>query len=351
VNMLTISASTRRDEDGPGAFELLTLGKPVRRWFERREVVLGSAALLVLATFALRELVSSRGEMLGLLYVIPVALVGLELGLRAGVAAALGALLLVAVRPPSSDPALDALGLVMRGIALLSVGAIAGRFSDRMRTTQARLQYHFRSAGHVLDVHERERRGIADQLHEQAAQAMAAALLLFGRLEPETLDQLTHAQVHDVRESVRDCIGQLRRLAATLRPPVLDELGLVPALERLIDSRDGEGRRPTALHADGLSNRLPPDTETLAYRAIEEILGCVSGRITVRMRLQPQETLRIAIEGSLSEHVHPDELDPMLATTRARLEIVGGAMSSSHAHGRVAVVAQVPVADPVPLGR
>jgi glucose-6-phosphate-specific signal transduction histidine kinase len=335
-------------EHGRGAFEL-TLARPVRRWFERRAVVLGSAALLTLATFTLRELASSRGEILGLLYVIPVALVGLELGLRAGVAAALGALLLVAVRPPSSDPALDALGLAMRGIALLSVGAIAGRFSDRMRAAQARLQEHFRSAEHVLDVHERERRGIADQLHEQTAQTMAAALLLVGRLERDVVDGLTQAQLEQVRDSVRHCIGDLRRLAVSLRPPVLDELGLVPALEQAFERHGGTAPRAIAFGTDGLPERLAPDTETLAYRVIEEILGKLCGAIAVHIALdRGAARLRVAIDGACCERTRPDELDAVLTTTRARLEIVGGGVSSSRLGEHVAVAAEIPLAEPAP---
>lgn len=333
-------------EDGQGAFELLALARPVRRWFERREVVLGAAVCLTLVTFVLRELASSRDEILGLLYVVPVALVGLELGLRAGVAAALGALLLVAVRPPSSDPAVYALGLAMRGIALLSVGAIAGRFSDRMRAAQAHLQDHFRSAGHILGVHERERRGIAEQLHEQAAQAMAAALLLVRCLESQAPDRLAETQVQEVRDCVCDCIAHLRTLAATLRPPVLDELGLVPALERIVESRGGHDRLLIALRPEGLPGRLPPDTETLAYRAIEEVVECLSGTITLGIALGPRGVLHIKIEGESGERLAPDELDAMLATTRARLKIIGGVMSSSHAGVRMTVLAQIPVTAP-----
>lgn len=311
--------------------------------------MLGAAICLAAATFALRELVSSRAEILDLLYVIPVGLIGLELGLRAGVAAALGALALVAVRPPSADPAMDALGLAMRSVALLSVGAIAGHFSDRMRAAQANLQEHFRKAGHILGVHERERRGIAEQLHEQAAQAMAAALLLMGRLQASDRDELTQAQLEEVRRCVRDCIAHLRHLAATLRPPVLDELGLVPALERIFESRPAQDRLLVALDADGLPERLPADTETLAYRAIEEVVQCMAGTVTVHIGLEPP-VLHVKIEGAPCE-IGPRELDAVLATARARLEMVGGGMSSSSAPEHMTVAAHIPMGAAAPAAR
>lgn len=324
-----------------GPTKAIAQALPARSWFERRVVVLCAAACLTIVVFVLRELFHNSLEALGLLYVVPVALVGLELGLRAGVAAVLGTLLLVAIRPPSGDASINALGLATRGVALLSVGVIAGRFSDRMREAKERLQEQFRSAGHVLGAHEQERRGIAEQLHEQAAQTMAATLLLVGHLDRGPLDQMTRAQLEEIRQSVRHCIAHLRELASTLRPPVLDELGLVPALERIVESRKDGTTLAIDIQSDGQIGRLPLDTETLAYRAIEEVASCMSGAIHVHMARQ-ESRLAIEIEGLPSEEIPEHERDVRLATTRARLEIIGGTMTSSFAGGRLAVAAQIP---------
>lgn len=304
--------------------------------------MLGAAVCLTVIVFVLRELSNNRFEALGLLYVVPVALVGLELGLRAGVAAVLGTLLLVAIRPPSGDASVNALGLATRGVALLAVGVIAGRFSDRMREAKIRLKEQFRSAGHVLGVHEQERRGIAEQLHEQAAQTMAATLLLVGHLDRGSLDQLTQSQLEEIRQSVRHCIAHLRELASALRPPVLDELGLVAALERAVQSREDGTTLAVELRSNGQSGRLPLDTETLAYRAIDEVMSCMSKEIVVRMARQ-ESRLTIEIEGSPSEQAPDRKRDVRLATTQARLEIIGGTMTSSLADGQIAVSAQIPI--------
>lgn len=328
--------------DDRGAAGALAPEPQERSWFERRAAVLGAAACLTVIVFVLRELSNNSFEALGLLYVVPVALVGLELGLRAAVAAVLGTLVLVAIRPPSGDPGVDALGLVTRGVALLAVGVIAGRFSDRMREAKIQLKEQFRSAGHVLGVHEQERRGIAEQLHEQAAQTMAATLLLVGHLDRGSLDQLTQLQLEEIRQSVRHCIAHLRELASTLRPPVLDELGLVPALERAVQSREDGTTLAVQLRSNGQPERLPLDTETLAYRAIDEVMSCMSGEIVVRMTRQPS-WLTIGIDGSPCEQASDQERDVRLATTRARLEIIGGTMTSTLAGERIAVSAQIPI--------
>ncbi len=74
---------------------------------------------------------------LGLLYVLPVMLVALELGLAGGLAAAAPAIVLLA---GDHGQELDALGVATRSVALVAVGAIAGRFSDRMRAAFFREQ-------------------------------------------------------------------------------------------------------------------------------------------------------------------------------------------------------------------
>jgi len=121
----------RRRAAGPGP----TLA--VRGRIESRIVVLGAAAGLFATIFALRQ-TSDLADTIALLYVIPISLVALELGLTAGVAAAAFALGLVGVWALTTHGALGAVGVFTTGAAYLAVGAVAGRFSDRMRNVQRR---------------------------------------------------------------------------------------------------------------------------------------------------------------------------------------------------------------------
>ncbi len=348
---------------------------PARWWPERRSFVLGTAALLFVATFVLRELVTTdEDSALGLLYVIPVALVGLELGLRAGAAIAVAILLLVALYRTPGSASLNAVGIVTRAVALLSVGVLAGRFSDRMRAFQERqsqllavehekaallgelngmhrrLQDQFRNAGHVLDIHEQERRGIAEQLHEQAAQAMCAALLVVGRLERDIVDELTQAQLQRVRHSVNECIAELRRLAANLHSPVLEELGLQPALERLLEREHATGARAVDLHGQDELPPLPADVEISAYRVIEEALGALAGQVDVGIRVDSAplgSVILIEARTAAAEERHErlarrDSVAAELHRTRARLEVVGGSLNVSLTSEGLLMTASIP---------
>ena len=108
-----------------------------RRWPERRAVVLVVAAAAFVAVSAAMRTVDDPALALGLLYVLPVMLVALELGLAGGLVAAALAIALLA---GNAGQELDALGVATRSVAFVAVGAIAGRFSDRMRAAHGREQ-------------------------------------------------------------------------------------------------------------------------------------------------------------------------------------------------------------------
>jgi len=111
---------------------------PVRAWIESRIVVLGAAAGLFATIFVLCQSSGNVTDAIALLYVIPISLVGLELGLTAGVACAALALGLVGVWALTTHAGLEAVGVLTRGAAYFAVGAVTGRFSDRMHNIHRR---------------------------------------------------------------------------------------------------------------------------------------------------------------------------------------------------------------------
>jgi signal transduction histidine kinase len=111
---------------------------PVRGWTETRIVVLGVAASLFAAVFVLCQTNSNLADTIALLYVIPILLVAVEQGLLAGVACAAFAMGLVSVWALSTHNSLEAVGVLTRSASYLAVGAVAGRFSDRMRDVHRR---------------------------------------------------------------------------------------------------------------------------------------------------------------------------------------------------------------------
>lgn len=323
----------------------------------RRLIALAVAAILFAAVFAISTQNSDADDAIGLLYVVPVAIVGLELGLEAGLLAAAGALGLVGVWVALRHPEVDAVGIITRAVAIFSVGALAGRFSDRMRAqaglnteleqARSRISEQFRSAHRLLDHHEGERGEVAQQLHEQVAQTVAAAMMALSLIQRDSGEgRLSHREIEALRLHMRDCLEDLRRIANTLRPAVLVELGLVPALERLCVENADRAGKPITLRAESRLEDLPTGIQTTAYRTVEEALRVLNAAAEVSTRRdEHHKMLTIAITSGSGKSRDP-ELEKKLAATRARLDLLGGTLHiSQQPRGEVgvALVAEIPL--------
>src|SRR5450755_2799326 len=122
---------------------------PVRGRLERPPVVVGSAVALFVAIFLARQLNPHGADTLTFLYVLPVALLALELGLRGGLAAAAVAVGLVLLSATSDTIHLGAGDVLIHAATLFAVGRVAGHFADRMRL-RPRLQQQLLESGLAL---------------------------------------------------------------------------------------------------------------------------------------------------------------------------------------------------------
>lgn len=239
---------------------------------------------------------------------------------------------------PDSTPSKPLAGEHDQGVLLAELQRARRRLADQLR-----------NAGHILDSHERQRRGIADRLHEEAAQTMAAALLAVGLLERGAAGELPQSQLEQVRRSVRDCIVNLRELAGSLRPACLEELGLLAALERISELERERASRSITFSSQDLSGRLPAEVEASSYRVIEELLNALSGVLAVHVTLAVEGgRLRVVLasgdHGASTHMAIDDELDRRLTTARAHLELLGGTLLvTSGTDDGVRLVADIPL--------
>ena len=124
----------------------------------------------------------------------------------------------------------------------------------------------------IVDAQELERRRLARELHDETGQALSSILLGLRALDEKVESAVARAAVADVRELVVATLHDVRRLAIELRPKVLDDFGLVPAVDRLTETfgaQTGIGIRFESSLAD---ERLPPEVETALFRIIQESL-------------------------------------------------------------------------------
>lgn len=145
----------------------------------------------------------------------------------------------------------------------------------RLRQTQTDAEAQRETLSRVIETQERERRRIAQDLHDRTAGGLTSVLFALRRLERDVGDDGRRALVSEAREGVAAAIEDVRDLIADLRPKVLDDFGLGPALERLCETtvrRSGLAVRPEL--GDGLDH-LPADVATAVYRIVQEALGNV----------------------------------------------------------------------------
>ncbi len=128
----------------------------------------------------------------------------------------------------------------------------------------------------MIETQERERRRIAQDLHDRTAGGLTSVLFALRRLERDAVGEEQRAQLAEARLGVAVAIEDVRDLIADLRPKVLDDFGLGPALERLCETigrRSDLGVRCEL--GEGL-DALPPDVATATYRIVQEALGNVA---------------------------------------------------------------------------
>jgi signal transduction histidine kinase len=88
----------------------------------------------------------------------------------------------------------------------------------------------------VVRAQEQERQRLARELHDETGQALTSILLGLKPLEDALGDHPARSAVAHLREQAVSALQDVRRLAVELRPAVLDDYGLVPALERLTEA-------------------------------------------------------------------------------------------------------------------
>ena len=119
----------------------------------------------------------------------------------------------------------------------------------------------------VVAAQELERQRLARELHDETGQALTSILLGLKQLDGESPEG-----VAEVRELVVATLQDVRRLAVELRPKVLDDFGLVPALERLTQGFAEHTGISVDLEASALTERPPVEVETAIYRIVQESL-------------------------------------------------------------------------------
>jgi signal transduction histidine kinase len=124
----------------------------------------------------------------------------------------------------------------------------------------------------VVQAQETERQRLARELHDETGQALTSILLGLKPLEEALAEHPARSDLAQLRELVVSALQDVRRLAVELRPAVLDDFGLVPALERLIEGFAEQSEIRVVFHSALGELRLPSEVESTLYRVVQESL-------------------------------------------------------------------------------
>lgn len=187
-----------------------------------------------------------------------------------------------------------ALGLGMAAFSTRKMLKLESHVQTRYaEVEEARLQLTNLSA-RLVQVQETERRALSRELHDEVGQALSAALVelhnLSAAIESRPPDH-SRGQIEVIRGLVENTVRVIRNMSLLLRPSMLDDLGLVPALRwqaREVSKRTG---MDVSIATDSVPDSLPDDYKTCIYRVVQEALhNCSrhSNATTVRIRVRQQ---------------------------------------------------------------
>lgn len=158
---------------------------------------------------------------------------------------------------------------------------------------------------HSFESIEDERRRIGRELHDETSQSLAAALLSIDSalLNADACSPEVRAQVANARTLIGHCLAQIRLLLYDLRPSVLDDFGLVPALRWYVESHLRVHGLSVTLDFDDAQLRLPASAETALFRIAQDSLANVvkhaqATTVSLRLEVKPgYATLHVADNG------------------------------------------------------
>lgn len=208
------------------------------------------------------------------------------------------------------------------------------------RQRQENLQSYVRQVSHAQ---EEERRRIARDLHDATAQELARMTRKLDQLRHDIQPALAPA-VDELLGMTRDTLNSVRRFSRDLRPSVLDDLGLVPAIETMVEDANQRLALDARVAIVGSPRRLDAAVEIALFRIVQEALRNVekhAAATAVAVAFAFEESgvrLSVADDGagfdcSLATADLPRRGKLGLLGMRERAELIGGSFEVQSSPG------------------
>jgi len=232
--------------------------------------------------------------------------------------------------PPYRDIAYVLATILVGGVGFYSVlaftvRAFAALYERKNLEILRRERALAKLSAKLLTTQEEERRRIARRIHDEVGQVLAAARWALAAGEKEEAEKL-----------LAQGIEALRDLARELRPPLLDEAGLAPALRKLLANFSATG---VTVEAEIEEARYPELVETVAFRVIQEALENVRRHAQARqvfVRVEEEEGWLLGEVRDDGRGFDPERTPPGLGLSGMRewVELLGGTLSVESQPGK-----------------
>jgi len=208
-------------------------------------------------------------------------------------------------------------------ISLKNPDPYTSRMANTMRSLFHQLEERNRElqalSERAINAQEEERRAIAHSLHDDTGQALSMLIIHLDRIDERIQADQTELkkQVTDARALASNALTELRRILSGLRPAILDDLGLVPAIRWFARANLEQAGIGVVIKAPGAPLELSPAVTTTLFRIVQEavsnivrhagassvtiVLGLKDGRIDLRIQddgrgFDPEHASRDAVE-------------------------------------------------------
>jgi PAS domain S-box-containing protein len=229
------------------------------------------------------------------------------------------------------------MGLLNQVTNAVAIAVEKSRLFEQVSTGRERLALLSRR---LMEVQEGERRHLARELHDEIGQYLTGVSLILGELERRPLDAV-RAPLREAHQLVDDLIVRVRDLSLDLRPAMLDDLGLLPALLWLFERVAKQMNLAIDFHHSGVKRRFQHDVETAAYRIVQEALTNVARHAGVNQAVVHVSADHDCLSVVIADHGTGFDADTVLATAatsgfsgmRERATLAGGRVNVESAVG------------------
>lgn len=232
---------------------------------------------------------------------------------------------------------------------MMRIGLVTNRLLERLHDDRERMR---QLASKVISAQDEERARVARELHDSAAQTLAALVFQLTAAARDSHDSELAERLALIRKIAGDVLEEIRTISRSMHPRVLDDLGLPAALEHLARQAAERTDVPIEVESELPMMEVPPTLAATLYRIAQEAIANAvrhSGARCVHVRLAGDRSrllLEVEDDGSGFDVAQAEAERPGMGlfSMRERVALVDGSLQIDATRGRgTRIVASVPV--------